>query len=191
MNHPRHHFFSHAALAADEYRHVHRRNLQNLLPDFQHLRAGRQERKVLGQLFAIFPERLVLRTQLLLLPHLQKCSIQLRLLERFRQVVERAQPDRFHHRRHFVRARKHDDIQRAVQLHQLPQCLEAIDFRHQHIENHEIGTFARPDFLQRLFAARHCLYRETVHLEKRLQILPYARFVVYHQNFFFVGHYVS
>ena len=55
MNHPRHHLFSHSALAADEHRHIHRRNLQNLLADFQHLRTGCQERKILSKLFAVFP----------------------------------------------------------------------------------------------------------------------------------------
>ena len=151
---------------------------------------ARKERSSVSCL-AVFPERLVLGTQLLLLAALQKRGIKLRLLEGLGQVVERAQANRFDNRRHFVRAGKHDDVQRAVQLHQLPQSLEAVDFRHQHIENHEVRTFARSDFLQRIFAARHRFDRETVHFEQRLQIFPDARFVVYDQNFFFVGHYLS
>ena len=77
--------------------------------------------------------------------HLQKRRIQFRLFERLGEVVERAQADRFHHRGHFVRARKHDHVQRAVHLHQLPQRLEPVHFRHQHVQNHEVRPLALAD----------------------------------------------
>ena len=43
MNHARDDFLSHAALAVNEYRHIDRSNLQDLLADAHHLRAGGQE----------------------------------------------------------------------------------------------------------------------------------------------------
>ena len=118
MDHPRHYFFSHSAFAADEYRNVHRRDLQNLLADLEHLRAGREERQILRQLLAILAQRGIFRAQFLFLPALEKCGVQLGLFKRLGQVV---QADRFHYRAHLVRTRQHDDVQCAVQLHQLAQ----------------------------------------------------------------------
>src|ERR1700733_1272577 len=55
MNHSRDNFLADSALAADEYRNIHRRDLQKVLADFEHLRAGSQERHVFGQLVAVLP----------------------------------------------------------------------------------------------------------------------------------------
>ena len=91
MNHARHHFFSHAAFPVDENRHVHRRDLQHLLADVHHLRAGRQETEIFGDRVAIFPQRFIFRAQLLLLPALQHGRVELGLLEWLGQVILRAQ----------------------------------------------------------------------------------------------------
>src|SRR5580704_1771414 len=117
MNHARYHFFTNSALSADEDGHIHRSDLQNLLPDFKHLRAGSQERKVLGECFAIFTQSLVLRTQLLLLAALQERSVKFRLLKRLGEVIESAQSNRFDHGGHFIRTGKHNHVERAVNLH--------------------------------------------------------------------------
>ena len=162
MNHARDHFFSHAAFAADEYRHVDRRDLQNLLADLQHLRAGREERDIFGEGFAVFAQCLVFRAKLLLLAALQERGIELRLFERLGQVVERAQANRFDHGGDFVRARQHDHVQRAVDLHQLPQRLETVHFRHQHVENDEVGPFAVAD-RARALPCRWAPFRRRIH----------------------------
>ena len=91
MNHARHHFLAHAAFAADEYRHVHGRDLQDLLADLQHLRTGGEERNIFGQCFAVFAQGLIFGTKLLLLAALQKCGIELGLLEGLGEIIERAQ----------------------------------------------------------------------------------------------------
>src|ERR1700677_4459517 len=59
-NHACHYFLAHSAYPTDKYRDVHGSNLQNLLANLQHLRAGGEEGKVLGKSFAIFAQRLVL-----------------------------------------------------------------------------------------------------------------------------------
>src|SRR3984957_20827662 len=41
MNYARYHFLANSAFSADEDRNVHRSNLQNLLANLKHLRAGR------------------------------------------------------------------------------------------------------------------------------------------------------
>ena len=61
VNHARDHFLAHSAFAANKHRHVHRRDLQNLLADAHHLRAGGQEAQVLGNLVAVFAQRLIFR----------------------------------------------------------------------------------------------------------------------------------
>ena len=188
MDHARHHFLAHAAFAADEYRNVHRRDLQNLLADLQHLRAGGEERKIFGERFAIFAQRLIFGAQLLLLAALQKCGVEFRLFERLGEVIERADANRFDHGGDFVRAGKHDDVERAVHLHQLPQRLEAVHLRHQHVQNDEIRALARTDALEGFLAAGHRFHVEAVHFQQRLEILSNARFVVHYQNFFFVSH---
>ena len=102
MDHPRDNFLAHAAFSAHENRHVHRRNLQNLLPDAHHLRTGCKKTQILRHLIAVIAQRLVFLRQLLFLPRLQHRSFQVRLFERFCQIVVRTQPDRFHNRAHFV-----------------------------------------------------------------------------------------
>ena len=90
MHHPRNHFLAHAAFPAEKHRHVHRCNLENLLADLEHLRAGGEERDVFRDRFAVFPKILIFRTQLLLLPALQDCGIEIRLLEWLGQIIEGA-----------------------------------------------------------------------------------------------------
>src|SRR5208282_278983 len=188
MNHPRNDFLSHSAFSADENRHIDGSNLQNLLADFEHLRAGSQERKVLGQLLAILTKRVVFRTQLLLLAHLEKRGIELGFFKRLCKIVESAETNCFHHGGHLVRAGQHDHAQRTVHLHQAAQRLQAVNLWHQHVEDDVVRMLARAHAFQRLFAAGHALNAETVHLKQSLQILPDARFVVYYQDFFFVSH---
>ena len=161
------------------------RDLQDLLADLEHLRAGGQEGDVLRESLAVFPQRLVFRTELLLLPALQEGGIEFRLFERLRQVIERADPDRLDDRGHFIRAREHDDVERAVHLHQLPQRLQPVHLRHQHVENDEVRPLAFTDTLQGFLAAGQRLDFESIHFEQRPEILPDARLVVHDHDLFF------
>ena len=145
MDHARDDFLAYAAFSANEHRHIHRRDLQDLLPDAHHLRAGGQERKVFGQVIAIFAQGLVFLAQLHLLAALQQRRVEFGLLEGLGQVILRAQADGFDHRGHFIRAGEHDDVQRAVHLHHLPQGFQTIHLRHQHVENDEIGPLSAPE----------------------------------------------
>src|ERR1700735_286590 len=178
VNHPRHHFFAYSAFSTDKYRNVHRSNLQNLLPDLEHLRAGGEEGKIFGKRFAIFTQRLILRAQLLLLPALQERRIKLGFLERFSQVIKRSQANSFHDGGYFVRAGKHDHVERAIHLHQLAQGLEPIDFRHQNVEDNEVRAQTGAYLLKRLFAARHGFDIVTVDFEQSLEIFANTWFVV-------------
>ena len=111
VDHARDDFFSHAAFAINEYRHIHRSDLQDLLADANHLRAGGQEAKVLGDRVAIFAQRLVFRAKLLLLPALQHGHVEFGLFKWLGQVILRAQADGFDDVAHFVRAGKHDHVE--------------------------------------------------------------------------------
>ena len=53
VDHARDNFLADAAFPADKHRHVHRRDLQNLLPDSYHLRTRCQEAQILGHLVAV------------------------------------------------------------------------------------------------------------------------------------------
>ena len=139
MNHARDHFLAHAAFAADEYRHIHRRDLQNLLANFEHLRAGGQERKILGELVAVFAQRFILAGELHFLSALQQRGIELRLFERLGQVIVGAQANGFDDRADFIGAGKHDDVERAILLHERAQSLETVHFRHEDVEDDDVG----------------------------------------------------
>ena len=168
--------------------HVDRRDLQNLLANLEHLRAGGEERNILGEGLAIFAQRLILGAQFFFLPALQESGVELGLLERLRQIIERAETDRFDHGGDLVRAGEHQDVERAIHLHQLAQRFEPVHFRHQYIENDEVGTLAAADARQRFLAAGDRVDVEPVHLEQRLKIFPNTRFVIDDQNLFFVCH---
>ena len=151
MDHSRYYFLAHTALPANKNGHIHRRDLQDLLPDPHHLRTGRQEAQILGHLVAVIAQRLILRGQLLLLPGLQHGRVQLRFLERFGQIVVRPNSDGFNDCAYLVRARKHDDVEAAVHLHQFLQCFEAVLLRHQHIQDDEIRALTLVHSLERIF----------------------------------------
>ena len=140
MNHSRNNFFAHAALPTNKNGHIDGRDLQDLLADPHHLRTGCEEAQVLGHLVAVIAQSLILGRQLLLLPRLQHCCVQLRFLEGFGQIIVCPDSDGFDDCAYFVRARKHDDVEAAVHLHQFLQCIQAIHLRHQHIQDDEIGT---------------------------------------------------
>src|SRR5712692_6591363 len=61
VDHARDNFLAHAAFSVNEYRYVHRGDLENLLADAHHLRAGGQEADIFRDRVAILPYRLVLR----------------------------------------------------------------------------------------------------------------------------------
>ncbi len=111
--------------------------------------------------------------------------------KRLGQVIERAEPDGFDDRGHFVRAGKHDHVEAAVHLHQLAQRFQPVHLRHQHVENDELGPFALADAFERFLAAGHRFHFEAIHFEQRLKILANARFVVHDQNLVFMSHLFS
>ncbi len=111
VDHARDNFLAHAALSVNEYGHVHRRDLENLLADAHHLRACRKEADVFRDRVAILPQRLVFRSKLLFLPALQHGHIELGLFERFGQVILSAEADGLDDCAHFIRTRKHDHIE--------------------------------------------------------------------------------
>jgi len=141
----RHDFFSHATFAVDEYGHIHRSNLHDLLADAHHLRAGRQKAQVFRNRVAILAQGLIFRAQLLLLPTLQHGHVKFGFFKRFGQVILCAQADGFHHIAHFIGTGKHNHVERAVNQHELLQGLQAIQIRHQYIEDDEIGAVAAAD----------------------------------------------
>ena len=190
MDHSGYDFLAHAALAADEHGHVHRCDLKNLLADPHHLGAGGQEAQVFGHLVAIIAQHLIFRGQLLLLPGLQHCRVELRLLERLGQIIVCSNANGFDDRSYLVRAGKHDDVEAAVDLHQFLQRLDAVHLRHQYIQDDEVGPLALVHFLDRFSAGADRLDVESIDFQQRLQVLSNAGFVVNHENFFFRGHWL-
>ena len=191
MNHARHDFLAHSALSTDKNRHVYRSDLQDLLADAHHLRAGRQEAEVLGDLLAVVAQRLVLGVQLFFLAALQHGRIQLAFFEGLGQIVQGANADCFHDGAHFVRAGEHDDVQGTVQLHQILERLQAVHLRHEHVEDDEVRTLAPVHLRQDFPAGGHGLDFKTVHFEQRLQVFADARLVIHDHDFLAYRHKMS
>ena len=100
----------------------------------------------------------------------------------------RSDSDGLDNRAYFVRARKHDHVEAAIHLHQLLQRFDAVHFRHQYIQNDEVGPFSLVHPRKRVFSGADGFHIESVNFQKRLQILSNARLVIHHKNFFFHGH---
>ena len=188
MYHARNNFLANSAFAANKHWNVDRSNLQNLLPDSHHLRARRQKTQIFRYLVAVVAQRLIFRRELFLLPGLQHRRVELGLLKRLRQVVMRAQPNRFHYHADFVRTRQHDHVQAAVNLQKFFQRLDAAHFRHQNIQNDDVRPVALIDLFDRLRSAAQRFNVETFDFQQCLQILPDAWFIIHHKDFFFYRH---
>src|SRR5467141_1239162 len=111
LNYPGDSRRAYAGLFEYEYGNVHRRDLDDLLADAHHLRACGKEADVLRDRVAIFPQRLVFRSQQLFLPALQHGYVELGLFERFGQVILRAEADGLDDGAHFIGTGEHDDIE--------------------------------------------------------------------------------
>ena len=188
MNHARHDFFAHSAFAANEDGHVHGSDLQNLLAYANHLRARRQERKIFGQMIAIFAQGLVFFAQIHFLPAFQQGGIQLRFLKWLGQVVLSAKADGLDYRGDLIRTRQHDDAEAAIDLDQPPQSLQPVHFLHEHIENDEIGAVSLLNRFEGFGTGSHRGHVVAVNFEQRLQVFADARFVIHHENAFFITH---
>src|SRR5216684_8303 len=188
VDHPGHHFLPHSALSANKHWHIHGRNLQDLLANANHLRTGGKEAEVLGQLIAVFAQRLVFRLKLLFPSALQHRGIEFGLFKGFCKVIVRAQSDGLYDRSHFVCARKHDDVECPVHLHYSFECFEPVHLRHEHIQDDQVRPLSISDFLQRLVAGGHCENSVPFHLEQRLKVLPNARLIIHNHDLFFFHH---
>ena len=188
VNHARYDFFSDAAFAANEYRHVDRGDLQNLLANAHHLRAGRKETQILGHLIAIIAERLILLRHVLFLARLQHGRVEVALFEGLGQIVVRADADRFHYGANLIRAAQHDDVQAAVELQEFFQGVDAVHFGHQHIQDDEVRPLAVADLADDFLTGADGLDIESVHLQERLQIFADTRLIIDDKNLFFYGH---
>src|SRR5580698_8526154 len=183
VNHARDDFFADAAFTADEDGNIDRRDLQNLLADANHLRAGSEEAEILGDLIAVIAERL------LFLARLEHRSIKIALFERLGEVIVSADANRLDDGADFVGAAQHDDVEAAIELKKFAQDVDAVHLWHQHVENDEIGAIAVADLGERFFAGANGFDIESVNLEQSLKILANARFVVHHENLFFNRHF--
>src|SRR6266851_4936755 len=97
-------------------------------------------------------------------------------------------PDGLDDRPHLVRARQHDDVQAAVDLHQFLQRFQSIHLRHQYIQDNEVGPLAFVHFFERFFPGADGFHLESVDFQQRLQVLSNAGLVVHNKNFFFHSH---
>ena len=97
----------------------------------------------------------------------------------------RADADGFHDGTDFVGAREHDYVKAAIDLHQLLERFDAVQLRHQHVKNDEIGTLAGGYFLNGFSPGTHGFHFEAIYFQKCLQILANARLVINDENFLF------
>src|SRR6266436_1283211 len=100
----------------------------------------------------------------------------------------RANANRFYDGPDFIRTAEHDYIQTAIELHQLLERVQTVHFRHKNVEDNEIRPLTCIHLGKGLLAGAHGLHFEIIDLQQRLQILPYARFIIDYQDFFFLGH---
>ena len=115
-------------------------------PDLAHGRAGRDEEHVVGNFLNFASGRRLALTKTLV-DH----RIQFRFLKRFRQVVLRPQAHGLHNLLGIVYAGKHYDPGAGTFLADLLQRFQAIDSRHQHIQEHQIRLHAFVNALESFF----------------------------------------
>src|SRR6267154_962196 len=99
-----------------------------------------------------------------------------------------ANANRFYDGPDFIRTTQHDYIQAAIELHQLLERVQTVHFRHQNVEDNEIWPLTSVYLGKGLLAGAHRLHFEIIYLQQRLQILPYARFIIDYEDFFFQCH---
>src|SRR5580698_3841587 len=182
-------FFADAAFTAYEDRNIDRRDLQNLLADANHLRAGGEEAEILGDMVAIIAKSLIFLSEMFFLARFEHRRIEIALFERLGEVIVSADANRLDDGADFVGAAQHDDVKAAIELQELAQDVDAVHLWHQHVENDEIGAIAVADLGERFFAGANGFDIESVNLEQSLKILANARFVVHHENLFFNRHF--
>ena len=99
-------------------------------------------------------------------------------LEGFGQVIVRAQADGLYYFAGIADAGKHHHFQPRHQLAQLLQGLQAIDPRHQEVEQHQVGTQTLLHLLQGIFARGSGLHRVVIHLEQGADVAQHSGFVI-------------
>ena len=189
VNHARDNFLADAALTADEHRDIDGSDLEDLLPDANHLRAGSEEAEILGYLIAIVFESLIFLSEMLFLARLEHRRVEIALFERLGEVIVSADADRLDDGADFVGAAQHDDIEAAIELEKFAKHVDAVHLGHEHVENDEIGAITVADFGERFFAGADGFDVEAVNLEQGLKILANTRFVVNYENLLFYRHF--
>ena len=89
---------------------------------------------------------------------------------RLQDVVGRAQAHRLDDRRRRLPARQHDDLRRRMRLPDRPQRLDAVQVRHQDVQQDDVGRRAGPQALEQRRAAVEHLDSVALGGQKRLQI---------------------
>src|SRR5579871_6988464 len=177
MNQSRQNFFARATFSKQQHGDVDVRNQSGLGTNLAHGRTGCDEENIFGK-FLYFPEKTLFAIAKAEIDH----RVQFRFLERFGQVVLGAEFHCLYNFACITHAGEHDDFHAGLLLTELLQCLQAVDARHQDIEQHKIGLQPFVDALQRFFASR-CRFDLVVdYCEQRLDIAQHARFVVYEQD---------
>ena len=105
VNQPRHYFLAGSAFSQHQYRNIHIGDQRRLRANLAHGRAGGHEKYVVVKLFDFAGKVLLVLAQTLI-----NDRIQFSLLERFGQVIVRAQADGLHHLAGIADAGEHDDF---------------------------------------------------------------------------------
>jgi hypothetical protein len=99
-------------------------------------------------------------------------------IARLQHVVGRAEADGFDDRRRRAPARQHDDLRVRPCLANRAQRLQAVEPRHQHVEQDDLGRRSRAKGLEQRRPGRVGVHRVAARGEQRLQILGKRRIVV-------------
>ena len=108
--------------------------------------------------------------------------VQFALLKRLGQVIVRAQANGLNDFAGVADAGEHHNFDPGLEMAELIERLQAINPRHEQIEQHQVGTQAFLHPLQRLFAGAGGFHFVIVHFEQSSDVAQHSRFVVDQQN---------
>ena len=172
----RDHFLAHAAFAAQQDAHVAVGDALDHRDDRLHRWAGAPARLcALGILGHLRAQPRQFRAQRLALQRVADRGLERRFADALgivglQHVVGRAEPHGFDDGRGRLAPGQHDDARRGVGVPDGPQRLEAVEIRHQHVEQDHVRRRAGAQALEQRAAAVEHLYGVAAGAEQRLEV---------------------
>ena len=173
VNQAGHDFLARAAFSQHEDWNINIGYKRGLGTNLAHGGTGRDKKHIVVKLFHLARQILLIFPQTLI-----NDRGQLSFLERFGQIVLRSQADGLNHLAGVADAGKHYHFQSRHQLAQLLERLQAVNSRHQQVEQNEVRAQALLYLLQGFFAGGCGLHTVVIHFQQGADVAQHSGFVV-------------